>query len=145
MLRFLCVHLIAPSRIHVPAAYRLRIYKNVNTKRSEAYFVQATYVPRTCDVIATFPWRISDVSVFVWNFTFVHMHGVSRRMCYGRVTYVWRMQCTRDVSTAYVLRSILICDVSALYQRLCSHAIRTLLLSITRGRRCQRRNLDNLN
>ena len=24
---------------------------------------------RTCDVSATFPWRISDV--FVWNFTFV--------------------------------------------------------------------------
>ena len=30
------------------------------------------------------------------------MYGVSRRMCYVRVTYVWRMKCTRDVSTAYV-------------------------------------------
>ena len=46
------------------------------------------------------------------------MYGVSRRMCYVRVTYVWRMNCTRDVSTAYVLRSILICGVSVLYQLL---------------------------
>ena len=38
------------------------------------------------------------------------------RMCYVRVTYVWRMKCTRGVSTAYVLRSILICGVSVLYQ-----------------------------
>ena len=42
------------------------------------------------------------------------------RMCYVRVTYVWRMKCTRDVSTAYVLRSILICGVSVLYQLLFS-------------------------
>ena len=60
-----------------------------------------------CDVPATFLWRISDVSVFVLNFTFV-LYGVSRRMCYVRVTYVWRMNCPRDVSTVYVLRSILI-------------------------------------
>ena len=46
------------------------------------------------------------------------MYGVSKRMCYVRVTYVWRMKCTRDVSTAYVLRSILICGVSVLYQLL---------------------------
>ena len=39
------------------------------------------------------------------------MYDVSMRMCYVRVTYVWRMKCTRDVSTAYVLRSILICGV----------------------------------
>ena len=47
------------------------------------------------------------------------MYGVSRRMCYVRVmyvNYVWRMKCTRDVSAAYVLRSILICCVSVLYQ-----------------------------
>ena len=43
-------------------------------------------------------------------------YGVSRRMCYVRVLYVWRMKCTRDVSTAYVLRSILICGVPVLYQ-----------------------------
>ena len=51
------------SHIHVSAAYRLRIYENFDTPRSEAYFVHATYVPRTCDVPVTFPWRISDVSV----------------------------------------------------------------------------------
>ena len=50
---------IALSHIHVPAAYRSRIYDNFDT--SEAYFVQATYVPHTCDVTATFPWRVSDV------------------------------------------------------------------------------------
>ena len=60
------------SHIYVPAAYRSRIYENFDTPRSEAYFVQATYmyVPRTSYVTATFTWRISDVSVFVWNFTF---------------------------------------------------------------------------
>ena len=43
------------------------------------------------------------------------MYGVSRRMYYVHVTYVWRIKCTRDVSTAYVLRFILICGVSVLY------------------------------
>ena len=46
------------------------------------------------------------------------MYGVSRRMCYVRVTYVLRMERARDVSTTYVLRSILICGVSVLYQLL---------------------------
>ena len=82
VLRFLCVHLIALSHIHVSAAYRSRIYENVDTPRSEPYFARETYVHRTCDVPATFPWRI------------------------------------RDVSTAYVLRSIFICGVSVLYQLL---------------------------
>ena len=59
------------SHIHVSAAYRSRIYENCDTPRSETYFVQATYVPRTCDVPATFLWRISDVSVLVWTFSFV--------------------------------------------------------------------------
>ena len=45
-------------------------YENFYTPY-EAYFVQATYAPRACDVPATLPWRISDISVFVWNFTFV--------------------------------------------------------------------------
>ena len=56
---------IALSHIHVSAAYRSRIYENVDTPRSEPYFARETYVPRTCDVPATFPWRIRDVSVFV--------------------------------------------------------------------------------
>ena len=44
------------------------------------------YVLRTCDVPATFPWCISGVSGFVWNFTFVctEYQGV-------RATYVGRM------------------------------------------------------
>ena len=79
-------------------------------RRSEA----ATYEPRTCDVPVTFLWRISDVSVF-----HVRMYGVStRRMCYVRVTYVWRMKRTCDLSTTYARytqRSILICGVSVAY------------------------------
>ena len=68
------------------------------------------------------------------------------------------MKCTRDVSAAYVLRSILICGVSVLYQMFLIttcirtngcihfvHAIRILQLSIIiRGRGWHRRNLDNL-
>ena len=42
--------IIALSHIHVSAAYRSRIDENYDTLRSEAYFVQATYVPRKCDV-----------------------------------------------------------------------------------------------
>ena len=59
------------SSVTHPAAYRSCIYENFDTPGSEAYFVQATYVPRTSYVTATFTWRVSDVSVFVWNFTFV--------------------------------------------------------------------------
>ena len=58
------VLLIALSHIHVSAAYRSCIYENFDMPRSEAYFVQATYVPRTCDVPVTFLWRIGDDSVF---------------------------------------------------------------------------------
>ena len=99
------VYYIALSHIHVSAAHRSRIYRNFTTPRSEPYFARATYVPRTSDVPATFPWRISDVSVFVWNFTFActAYQGVCATL-YVCVTYVWRMKCTRDVSTAYVLR-----------------------------------------
>ena len=57
--------------MNVSAAYCSRINENIDTPRSEPYFARATYVTRTCDVPVTFPWRISDVSVFVLNFTFV--------------------------------------------------------------------------
>ena len=68
---FTTVIALSHIHVHVPAAYRSRIYDNLDTPRSEAYFVQATYAPRTCDVTATFPWCVSDLSVFVWNFSFV--------------------------------------------------------------------------
>ena len=74
---------------------------NFDAPKSEAYFLQATYIPRTCDVPAPFPWRISDVSVFVWNFTFVCMAYVYVL----RVTYIWRMKGTGDASTAYELQN----------------------------------------
>ena len=72
---------IALSHIYVPAAYRSRIYENFDTPRSEAYFVQATYVPRTSNVTATFTWHVCDVSVFVSMEFLFCMYGVSRRMC----------------------------------------------------------------
>ena len=82
--------LIALSHIHESAAYRSCIYENFDTPRSEPYFVRATYVPRTRDVPATFPCRISDVSVFVWN----------------SLSYVRRIK-------AYVLRT---CEVCMAYE-----------------------------
>ena len=42
--------LIALSHIHVSAAHRWRIYENVETPGSEAYFVQARYVSCSCYV-----------------------------------------------------------------------------------------------
>ena len=81
--------LIALSHIHVSAVYCLCIYENFDTPRSEPYFVRATYVPHTCDIPATFPWRISDVSLFLWNFTFVCT--VYQGMCCIRVMFVWRV------------------------------------------------------
>ena len=80
---------IALSHIHVSTAYSSRIYENFDMPRSEPYFVRATYVPHTCDVPATFPWRISDVSLFHFR-----MYGVSRRMYNVRVTYLRRMYTT---------------------------------------------------
>ena len=81
---FLFFKIIALSHIHVSAAYRSRIYENVDTPRSEPYFARETYVPRTCDVPATFPWRICIRMEFHFR-----MYGVSMRMRYVRVTYVW--------------------------------------------------------
>ena len=102
----------APSHIHVSAAYRSRIYENFDTPMSEPYFARATYVPRTCDVPAHVPMAYPSRICIRKEFHF-RMYGISRRMCYLRVTYVWR-----DLSTAYVLRSFLICGVSILYQLL---------------------------
>ena len=62
---------VTHSRISGVSLTYLHMYENFDTPRSEPYFARATYVPRTCDVPATFMWRIRDVSVFVWNFTFV--------------------------------------------------------------------------
>ena len=95
------------------------------------FHVRVTFLLRSRGVSVTYLYSYGISLSCVW---------VSRRMCYVRVTYVWRMKCTRDVSTAYVLRSILICGVSVLYHllfkiyvkkrlySLCSCIIRTLLL-----------------
>ena len=63
--------LIALSHIHVSAGYRSHIYENFDTLRPEPNFVRATYVPCMYDVPATFTWRNSDISLFVWKFTVV--------------------------------------------------------------------------
>ena len=91
-------------------------------------------------VRVTFLLRTRGVSV-----TYLYSYGISLSFVRRIKAYVlrtcdvctWRMKYTRDVSTAYVLRSILICGVSVLYQllfntyenkRLCSlcSCIRTL-------------------
>ena len=131
--------LTALSHIHVSAAYRSRIYENVDTPRSEPYFARETYVPRMCDVPAMFPWRICDVSVFVWNFTFVCT-------AYQCVCATWIVQFLYFLNTKFPASYHLL----RLYRPVCvrpgrnpncwfSHA-----QAHKRGRRCHRRNLDNL-
>ena len=83
---------IALSHIYVPAAYRSRIYENFDTPRSEAYFVQATYVPRTSLL------RSRGVSV-----TYLYLYGIS-------ILYVWRIK-------AYVLRTCVVCMAYEVYAR----------------------------
>ena len=80
------VFLIALSHIPVSAAYRSRIYENFDTQTSEPYFGRATYAPHTCDVTVTFPWRISDVSVFIYCISLSYMYV--RRLKAFYATYV---------------------------------------------------------
>ena len=54
---------LALSHIYVPAAYRSCIYENFNTPRSEAYFVQATYV-QSIDIIVRHFRKLIDFNVF---------------------------------------------------------------------------------
>ena len=84
--------LIALSHIHVSAAYRSRIYENVDTPRSEPYFARETYVPRTCDVLL----RSYGVSV-----TYLYSYGIS-------LSYV---RCIN----AYVLRTYDVCMAHEVY------------------------------
>ena len=80
--------LIALSHIHVSAAYRSRIYENVDTPRSEPYFARETYVR------VTFLLRSRGVSV-----TYLYSYGIL-------LSYVRRIN-------AYVLRT---CDVCMAYE-----------------------------
>ena len=80
--------------------------------RPEPNFVRATYVPCTYDVPATFTWRNNDI--YIRMEIHFRRYSVSMRMYYVRVAYVWCMKCTRDVSPAHVLCSILICGVTVL-------------------------------
>ena len=98
-------------------------------------------------VRVTFLLRSRGVSVtYLYSYGIsLRMFGVSRRMCYVCVTYVWRTKCKRDASVAYLFCAN--CFLIPMRTNGCVHfvhAIRTLQLSIIRGRRCHRRNLDNL-
>ena len=95
------------ARVSMKIAIRRGLRRILFKRRM--YHVRVTYLLRSCGVSVTF--CISMEFLF-------RMYGVSRCMCYVRVTYVWRMKRTRDVSTMYLLRSILICGVSVLYQLL---------------------------
>ena len=108
------IPIIPLTHIHVSAAYRSRIYENFDTPRSETYFIQATYVQRTCDVPATFLWRISEVPIFVWSFTFVCTGGVSRRMCYVRVVAIKKL----SLFFFYTITASSPSDASGFYENL---------------------------
>ena len=56
------------------------------------YHVRVTFLLCSRGVSVTYSYGIS-----------LSYDGVSRRICYVLLTYVWRMQCSRDVSTAYEL------------------------------------------
>ena len=88
-----CVPILL-SHIYVPAAYRSCIYENFDTPRSEAYFVQATYVPRTSYVTATFTWHVSDVA-------YLYLYEIS-------LSYVRRIK-------TYVLRTCVVCMAYEVY------------------------------
>ena len=72
------------------------------------YHVRVTFLLRSRGVSVTYLYSYGISLSYVWR--------INANVL--RTTYVWRMKCTRDVSTAYVLRSILICGVSVLYRLL---------------------------
>ena len=76
-------------------------------------------------VCVTFLLSSRDVLISILMDFHFRKYGVSKCMCYVCVTYVWRMKCTRDIFTANVLRSILICGVSVLYKLLFSSTARS--------------------
>ena len=57
--------IIALSHIRVSAAYRSCMDENNDTPRSEAYFVLATYVSRTCDIPVAYQGRIGTSLSYV--------------------------------------------------------------------------------
>ena len=95
-----------------------------------------------------------------WSMAHVYSYGISlsyvRRIkvyvLRSRI-YVWRMKRTRDVSTAYPLRSILICGVSVVYQlrfktymnkRLCSLCWCNSRIAVIYNQRSEMPKKDNL-
>ena len=106
--------LIALSHIHVSAGYRSHIYEHFDTLRSEPNFVRATYAPCTYDVPATFTWRNSDVSLFVWK---IHcrMYSVSMRnelrTCDVFMAYEVYARCIYGVCTTFHSYLRRICSV----------------------------------
>ena len=95
---FINVYISYPTHIRLSAAYRSRIYDNFDTPRSEPYFARATYVPRTCDVPATF---LCGVSV-----TYLYSYGISFSYVRRIKVYVPR---TYDVCMVYDVYSCIYC------------------------------------
>ena len=108
--------LIALSHIHVSAHVSMKMSIRRGLSRilleRRMYHVRVTFLLRPCGVSVTYLYSYGI------SLSYVRRINAYRCMCYVRVTYVWRMKCTRDVSTAYVLRSIIVCGVSVLYQLL---------------------------
>ena len=76
------------------------------------YRVRMTFLLRSLGVTVTYLYSYGNSLSYVQR-----INAYVLRTC---GVYVWRMKCTRDVSTAhvYILCSILICGVSVLYQLL---------------------------
>ena len=75
--------IIVLSHIYVPAAYRSRIYENFDTPRSDAYFVQATYVPRTSLLLRS--RRVSVTYQYLYGISILYVRSIKAYVCYVRV------------------------------------------------------------
>ena len=139
--------------IHVSGAYRSRMRISIRRGLRCILFKRRMYHIRVTFLLCS--RGVSVTNLFLYGISLSYVRHIKAYVLCTCDVIVWRMKCTCDVSTAYVLRSILICGVSVLYQLLLVpmrtngcvhfvHAICTLQLSIIRGRTCPRRNLDNL-
>ena len=74
------------------------------------YHVRVTFLLRSRGVSVTY--------LYSYGISLSYVRRINANVLRTCDVCIWRMKCTRDVSTAYVLRSILICGVSVLYQLL---------------------------
>ena len=74
------------------------------------YHVRVAFLLRSRGVSVTY--------LYSYEFSLSYVRRINAYVLRTCDICTWRMKCTRDVSTKYVLRSILICGVSVLYQLL---------------------------